>query len=179
MVLRKIPTLIRLTAQQWSNRPWGKLCLIWKSFPCLSVLLSLITHNKRVAAISGQRRHSERYLTEEMAKPYLDVRRGVGHSLKHVYETDRPQSAQCSSEPCREELSLLIRMLVAGVFLLYSNQLPLSLTPLPAPDMTAGIDNLHLHWCSNWSFSNDGGVCVCGDGGRLTQDSGFLPLPPK
>lgn len=52
------------------------------------------------------------YLMEETVMSYLDVRRGVRDSLEHVYETDRPQSAQCSSEPCGEEFILLLLLLV-------------------------------------------------------------------
>lgn len=51
------------------------------------------------------------YLMEETVMSYLDVRRGVRDSLKHVYVTERPQSAQSSSEPCREE-SIIIMIII-------------------------------------------------------------------
>lgn len=44
------------------------------------------------------------YLVEETVMSYLDVRRRVGDSLKHVYVTQRPKGAQCPVGP-RERIN--------------------------------------------------------------------------
>lgn len=43
------------------------------------------------------------YLMEETVVSYLDVRRRVRDSLKHVYETDGPKVGQCPEGPETKE----------------------------------------------------------------------------
>ena len=43
----------------------------------------------------------QHYLSEEAVVSYLDVRRRVRDSLKHVYLADRPKGAQCPMGPER------------------------------------------------------------------------------
>lgn len=44
----------------------------------------------------------QNYLIEETVVSYLDVRRRVRDSLKHVYLADRPKGAQCPMGPEKE-----------------------------------------------------------------------------
>lgn len=55
----------------------------------------------------------QHYLIEETVVSYLDVRRRVRDSLKHVYLTDRPKGAQCpmGSEERGKNRELLLSLL--------------------------------------------------------------------